>query len=134
MSKTKNTIELTDKQCIAIFEFCTKTDMVAYDKAMPTEDGENFVILSPDECNEQDKIFFGKQFYELLTKDSRLNIDDKVGLFIFNTTVYEYPENVKLGKEIAEMLLKVAPTKKEQIALGKIIWQLLYSFEKLQTK
>ena len=134
MSKTKNHIELTNKQCIAIFEFCTKADMVAYDKVTPTEDGEDFVILSPDKCHEQDKIFFGKQFYELLTKNSRLNIDDKVGLFIFNNVVYEYPENVKVSKEIAEMLLKAAPTKEEQIALGKIIWQLLYSYEKLQAE
>lgn len=127
----KNIVELTDKQCIAIFEFCTKADMVAYDEVTPTEDGEDFVILSPDECNEQEKIFFGRQFYEILTKDSHLNIDDKVGLFIFNTTVYEYPESVKVAKEIAEMLLKAAPTKEEQIALGKIILQLLYSYEKL---
>lgn len=130
----KNIVELTDKQCIAIFEFCTKADMVAYDKVTPTEDGEDFVILSPDECNEQEKIFFGRQFYEILTKDSHLNIDDKVGLFIFNTTVYEYPESVKVAKEIAEMLLKAAPTKEEQIALGKIILQLLYSYEKLQAE
>lgn len=47
----KNIVELTDKQCIAIFEFCTKAD-----KVTPTEDGEDFVILSPDECNEQEKI------------------------------------------------------------------------------
>lgn len=132
--KNRNTIELTGKQSIAIFEFCTKTDMVAYDEVTPTEDGEDFVILSPDECNEQEKIFFGRQFYELLTKNSRLNIDDKVGLFIFNNVVYEYPESVKVGKEIAEMLLKAAPTKEEQIALGKIIWQLLYSYEKLQAE
>lgn len=130
----KNIVELTDKQCIAIFEFCTKADMVAYDEVTPTEDGEDFVILSPDECNEQEKIFFGRQFYEILTKDSHLNIDDKVGLFIFNTTVYEYPESVKVAKEIAEMLLKAAPTKEEQIALGKIILQLLYSYEKLQAE
>lgn len=130
----KNIVELTDKQCIAIFEFCTKADMVAYNEVTPTEDGEDFVILSPDECNEQEKIFFGRQFYEILTKDSHLNIDDKVGLFIFNTTVYEYPESVKVAKEIAEMLLKAAPTKEEQIALGKIIWQLLYSYEKLQAE
>lgn len=132
--KSRNTIELTDKQSIAIFEFCTKTGMVAYDEVTPTEDGEDFVILSPDECNEQEKIFFGRQFYELLTKNSRLNIDDKVGLFIFNNVVYEYPESVKVGKEIAEMLLKAAPTKEEQIALGKIILQLLYSYEKLQAE
>lgn len=131
--KTKTTIELTDKQCIAIFEFCTKTDMVAYDKATPTEDGEDFVILSPDECNEQEKIFFGKQFYEILTKDNCLNIDDEIGLFVFNNVI-EYSGSVKVGKEIAEMLLKAAPTKEEQIALGKIIWQLLYSYEKLQAE
>lgn len=131
--KNRNTIELTDKQSIAIFEFCTKTDMVAYDEVTPTEDGEDFVILSPDECNEQEKIFFGRQFYEILTKDNCLNIDDEIGLFVFNNVI-EYSGSVKVGKEIAELLLKTAPTKEEQIALGKIIWQLLYSFEKLQTE
>lgn len=131
--KNRNTIELTDKQSIAIFEFCTKADMVAYDEATPTENGEDFVILSPDECNEQEKIFFGRQFYEILTKDSHLNIDDEIGLFVFNNVI-EYSGSVKVGKEIAEMLLKTAPTKEEQTALGKIIWQLLYSYEKLQAE
>lgn len=41
----KNIVELTDKQCIAIFEFCTKADMVAYDEVTPTEVGKIILQL-----------------------------------------------------------------------------------------
>ena len=134
MARTKTTIELTDKQCIAMFDCMTKIGMaVSLDEVANAEEG--FEELFLNECNEQQKIFYGKAFYELLTKQYPSPIiDDEQAFYIFNANVLEYPENNETGKEVAEILLEAAPTKEEQIALGKIIWQLLYSYEKMQTE
>lgn len=132
MLKTKNHIELNNKQCIAVFDFMTKTKLV--DKVSTTEEN-GLEELSPDECNEHLKISFGEAFYEVLTKEypSPL-LDDKEAFYLFNAFVYEWPKTNETGKEIAEILLKTAPTKKEQIILGKIIWQLIRAIKEIQAE
>lgn len=131
MTKNKNQIELTDKQCIAIFDCMTKIGMaVSLDEVANAEEG--FEELFLNECNEQQKIFYGKAFYELLTKQYPSPIiDDEQAFYIFNANVLEYPENNETGKEVAKILLEAAPTKEEQIALGKILWELVCAFKKL---
>lgn len=132
MSKTKNHIELNNEQCIAVFDFMTKTKLV--DKISTTEEN-GLEELSPNECNEQLKIYFGRSFYEVLTKEypSPL-LDDKEAFYLFNAFVYEWPKTNETGKEIAKMLLKAASTEKEQIVLGKIIWQLIRAIKEIQAE
>lgn len=129
MLKTKNHIELNNEQCIAVFDFMTKTKLV--DKVSTTEEN-GLEELSPNECNEQLKIYFGRSFYEVLAKEypSPL-LDDKEAFYLFNAFIYEWPKTNETAKEIAEILLKAAPTEKEQIVLGKIIWQLIRAIKKI---
>ena len=132
MLKTKNHIELNNEQCIAVFDFMTKTKLV--DKVSTTEEN-GLEELSPNECNEKLKIYFGRSFYEFLTKKypSPL-LDDKEAFYLFNAFVYEWPKTNETGKEIAKMLLKAASTEKEQIVLGKIIWQLIRAIKEIQAE
>lgn len=132
MLKTKNHIELNNEQCIAVFDFMTKTKLV--DKVSTTEEN-GLEELSPNECNEQLKIYFGRSFHEVLTKEypSPL-LDDKEAFYLFNAFVYEWPKTNETAKEIAEILLKAAPTEKEQIVLGKIIWQLIRAIKEIQAE
>ena len=129
MTKNKNQIELTDKQSIAVFDFLTKNELI--NKVATTEEyGPE--VLSPDEYTEQIKKFFGRTLYEFLTKKFPSSpIDDNEAFCIFNAFVFEYPKNSEAGKEVAETLLEVAPTKEEQIVLGKILWELVYAFKKI---
>ena len=132
MLKTKNHIELNNEQCIAVFDFMTKAKLT---EGISTTEENGLEVLSPDECNEQLKIIFGKAFYELLTKEypSPL-LDDKEAFYLFNAFVYEWPKTNETGKEIAKMLLKAASTEKEQIVLGKIIWQLIRAIKEIQAE
>lgn len=128
MTKTK-TIELNDKQAIAVFDFLTKNELI--NKVATTEENGP-EVLSPDEYTEQIKISFGRSLYEFLTKKIPSSpIDDNEAICIFNAFVFEYPKNNEVGKEVAKTLLETAPTKEEQIALGKILWELVYAFKKI---
>ena len=130
MTKTKNQIEFTDKQAIAVFDFLTKNELV--NKVATTEENDPKVLL-PDEYTEEIKIFFGRTLYKVLTnKFPSSPIDENEAICFFNAFAFEYPKSNEAGKEVAEMLLEAAPTKEEQIALGRILWELISAFKEAE--
>ena len=116
--KDNNELRLTDKQCIVIYEYVLKTGMIALEE--PNEEDKELGCLSPfGVLTDKEKIFFGRSFYEVLTKDCDLpKLDDEQCLYVFDFVVNNYP------KEIADLFLEAATTKEEKIALGQIFWKL----------
>lgn len=116
--KNNNELRLTDKQCIVIYEYVLKTGMVALEE--PNEEDKKLGCLSPfGDLTDKQKIFFGRSFYEVLTKAYYLpKLNDKQCLYVFDFIVNNYP------KEIADLFLEAATTKEDKIALGRIFWQL----------
>lgn len=129
----KNVMILTDKQAIAVFEFLTKTGIFECSTIKPTKNNEGFELISPSDYDEKEKIFFGKEYYKLLINrfPSPL-LDDELGSYIFDAIIFDYPVGNETGNEIAKMLLEAAPTKEEKIVLGKILWQLISAFKKIE--
>lgn len=131
--KNKNTIELTNKQAIAVFEFLTKTGMFECSTIKPIENDKEFELISPSEYDEEEKVFFGKEYYKLLTnKFPSPLLDDELGSYIFDAIIFDYPVGDETRYEVTKMLLEAAPTKEEKIVLGKILWQLICSLKKLE--
>ena len=75
--------------------------------------------IDAESLTDKEKIFFGRSFYEVLTKDCDLpKLNDEQCLYVFDFVVNNYP------KEIADLFLEAATTKEEKIALGQIFWKL----------
>lgn len=116
--KDNNELRLTDKQCIVIYEYVLKTGMIVLEE--PNEEDKKLGCLSPfGDLTDKEKIFFGRSFYEVLTKDCCLpKLNDEQCLYVFDFITHEYP------KEIANLFLEAASTKEDKIALGQIFWKL----------
>lgn len=118
--KNNNEPRLTDKQCIVIYEYVLKTGLIALEEMEPNEEEKKLGCLSPfGDLTDKQKIFFGRSFYEVLTKAYYLpKLNDEQCLYVFDFIVNNYP------KEIADLFLEAATIKEDKIALGRIFWQL----------